>query len=390
MNSFLEDPFNKGKDYLQLMDQCFADSFVFDTKKAQFISHASMEQARAKHFSCMFTDPADVTNRLALAAGGITVQKHIDLFKKKKTQSFHDSDLIEQYDFHTGQWSTFTARLAIARHSAAICELKGYLYIVGGHTVELPTDFMNTIERCPVKAEQSSFDLLSINYNQMDLRIQSLLTMPLPDDNGIMILSSHVDDPRVNQGFFLDVRNRQMKESNFTEEIGAINHWQNSCAPYKQITAYLTEDLQILKFDHQSCAWSLQELAEIQWVYPPETSFKVIKGEDWYTGRPKSKTVPLFGKEKDKKKSKAQTASSKQRKLGRGESHAETQAISEIKPSMRPIVAIAEEDDEDVASASDGSTSRVALPDPMKSKQSGKGSGKGNAAAPRRLASAYR
>ena len=86
-----------------------------------------MQQARAKHFSCMFTDPADVTNRLALAAGGVTVQKHVDLFKKQKTQTFHDSDLIEQYDFHTGEWTTFTARLAIARHSAAICQLKGYL-----------------------------------------------------------------------------------------------------------------------------------------------------------------------------------------------------------------------------------------------------------------------
>ena len=109
--------------------------------------------------------------------------------------------------------------------------------------------------------------------------------MPLPDDNGIMILSSHVDDPRINQGFFLDVRNREMKESNFTEDIGAINHWQTSCAPYKQITAYLTEELQILRFDHQACAWSTQELAEVQWVYPPETSFKTIRG-DWRAGRP--------------------------------------------------------------------------------------------------------
>ena len=95
MNSFLEDPFNKGEAHQQLMDQCFADSFVFDTKRAQFVTHSVMEQARAKHFSCMFTDPADVTNRLALAAGGITVRKHVDLFKKEKTQTFHDSDLIE-------------------------------------------------------------------------------------------------------------------------------------------------------------------------------------------------------------------------------------------------------------------------------------------------------
>ena len=356
MNSFLEDPFNRGRDHLQLMDRCFAASFVFDTKRGQFVSQAFMEQARAKHFSCMFTDPADVTHRLALAAGGITVEKHVDLFKKSKTQTFHDSDLIEQYDFHTGQWTTFTARLAVARHSAAICELKGYLYVIGGHTVALPTDFMNTIERCPVKAEQSSFDLLAVNYNQMDLRIQSLLTMPLPDDNGIMILSSHVDDPRVNQGFFLDVRHRQMKESNFTEEIGSINHWQNSCAPYKQMTAYLTEDLQILKFDHQSCAWSTQELAEIRWVYPPETSFKAIRGEERYGGRAKGKTEghvkdkkeKAKGKaEKKKSKSKAEKAGASKRKLARGESHAEHQALGEVKPSLAPIAAIAEEDEED-------------------------------------------
>lgn len=243
--------------------------------------------------------------------------------------------------------------------------MKGYLYVIGGHTVALPTDFMNTIERCPVKAEQSSFDLLSVNYNQMDLRIQSLLTMPLPDDNGIMILSSHVDDPRVNQGFFLDVRSRQMKESNFTEEIGAINHWQNSCAPYKQITAYLTEDLQILKFDHQGSAWSTQELAEIRWVYPPETSFKALKGEERYVGRPKSKTEghapDKKDKEKgkkDKKKGKGDKAPSRQRQLNRGESHADTQAIGEIKPSLQPIAAIAEEDEEDGPSASSSPKAR--------------------------------
>ena len=137
MNSFMENPFEL-EDGEQLADQVFADSYVFNMKVQKFITHARMEVARAKHFSCIYVDPRDPTNRFAVAAGGIIVKRHIDLFLKKKQQEYLDTDIVEQFDFSTSQWTTFNARLSIARHSAAICELKGFLYVIGGHKVELP------------------------------------------------------------------------------------------------------------------------------------------------------------------------------------------------------------------------------------------------------------
>ena len=101
---------------------------------------------------------------------------------------------------------TFNARLSIARHSASICELKGNLYVIGGHKVELPQEFICSIEQSPVRCFQSHFNLLRINYSGMDLRIQTLLAMPLIEDNGIMILSDHSEYPYMNQGFFIDLR----------------------------------------------------------------------------------------------------------------------------------------------------------------------------------------
>ena len=54
-----------------------------------------MEVARAKHFSCIYVDPNDPTNRIAVAAGGITISTSIDLFLKRKIQSYVDSDVVE-------------------------------------------------------------------------------------------------------------------------------------------------------------------------------------------------------------------------------------------------------------------------------------------------------
>ena len=154
--------------------------------------------ARAKHFSCIYVDPRDPTNRIAVAAGGIYIKRHIDLFLKKKTQEYLDTDIVEQFDFATSQWMTFNARLSMARHSATICELKGYLYVIGGHKVELPLEFICSIEQCPIRCFQSHFNLLRVNYNGMNLRIQTLLAMPLHEDNGIMILSDRQDSPYMN------------------------------------------------------------------------------------------------------------------------------------------------------------------------------------------------
>lgn len=143
----MENPFEM-EGFDQLSDQLFADSYVFNLKVNRFTARASMEVARAKHFSCVYIDPKDPTNRFAIAAGGVTLSSHVDLFKKRKTQRYHDSDVVEQFDFSKNTWSAFNAKLAIARHSAAICELGGYLYVIGGHKVELPDQFISSIERC--------------------------------------------------------------------------------------------------------------------------------------------------------------------------------------------------------------------------------------------------
>ena len=95
-------------------------------------------------------------------------------------------------------WTTFNAKLSIARHSASICELNGYLYVIGGHRVELPNEFICSIERCAIKCEQSYFNLLKTNYAGLDLRIQTLLAMPLSEDKGIMIVADHSEDPNMN------------------------------------------------------------------------------------------------------------------------------------------------------------------------------------------------
>ena len=83
MNSYIENPFEL-EDGEQLADQVFANSYVFNMKVQKFMCDAKMEIARAKHFSCIYVDPRDPTNRIAVAAGGITITRHIDLFLKRK------------------------------------------------------------------------------------------------------------------------------------------------------------------------------------------------------------------------------------------------------------------------------------------------------------------
>ena len=82
----MENPFGL-EDGEQLADQVFADSYVFNMKVQKFITHTRMEVARAKHFSCIYVDPRDPTNHIAVAAGGIIVKRHIDLFLKMTTDS---------------------------------------------------------------------------------------------------------------------------------------------------------------------------------------------------------------------------------------------------------------------------------------------------------------
>jgi hypothetical protein len=62
-----------------------------------------MRIKRAKHASCLFTDPTKglKANRRVLVAGGITEKTVIDVFAKEKTQTFHDTDIVEYFDFRT-------------------------------------------------------------------------------------------------------------------------------------------------------------------------------------------------------------------------------------------------------------------------------------------------
>lgn len=85
--------------------------------------------------------------------------------------------------------------------------------------------------------------MLRINYNRLDLRIQTLLALPLPEDNGIMIVSDHSEVPYMNQGFFIDLKQNQVKLFKFFHQVGPITHWQSSCSKHKRYTAFITEEL---------------------------------------------------------------------------------------------------------------------------------------------------
>lgn len=64
----------------QIADQVYGDSYIYNIKQHKFENKSCMEVARAKHFSCIYVDPKDPTNRIAVAAGGITINSKVDLF----------------------------------------------------------------------------------------------------------------------------------------------------------------------------------------------------------------------------------------------------------------------------------------------------------------------
>ena len=71
-----------------------------------------------------------------------------------------------------------------------------------------------------------------------------------------------------------------MKTSKFFHQVGPIHHWQNSCAKHKKFTAYLTEELQLLRFDHQTCDWSTHDLAYIDWATQPNEPLEADAEQD--------------------------------------------------------------------------------------------------------------
>jgi hypothetical protein len=138
---------------------------MFDVKKEKFKAvESKMKQHRCKHFSSVVQHPTDPTINYAVVAGGCYITTHNDLFLKKKSQSFKDSNLVELFNFKTEKWKVFSAHLCIPRHHASICTLNGFMYVIGGHKLDLPNEFINSIERCHISALQSSFDLINVNY----------------------------------------------------------------------------------------------------------------------------------------------------------------------------------------------------------------------------------
>lgn len=75
-----------------------------------------MQQSRAQHSSCLIQYPKTPEITYVVVAGGFSVETHNDLFLKKKTQTYHDSNLVELFNIQTKKWKVFSACLCIARH----------------------------------------------------------------------------------------------------------------------------------------------------------------------------------------------------------------------------------------------------------------------------------
>jgi hypothetical protein len=75
------------------------------------------------------------------------------------------------------------------------------------------------------------------------------MCVPLSEDKGILILASDLNDPRMNHGYFLDLNDKEMKSSKLEFSIGSINQWHNSYKLYEKKINFITDSLQVLRFD---------------------------------------------------------------------------------------------------------------------------------------------
>jgi hypothetical protein len=94
-----------------------------------------------------------------------------------------------------------------------------------------------------------------MEYNMMKLQLQTIVSFPSSDDNCLLIVGQ--TDHGSNQAFFLDINKSRVKSSKFNLYVGPINHWHGSRNFYKNMTVFFTENLEIFRFDHQNCDWSL-------------------------------------------------------------------------------------------------------------------------------------
>ncbi|CDW81731.1 UNKNOWN [Stylonychia lemnae] len=254
-----EDPLSQQFDYV------YDDSFLFDVKHTKVLNKMHMHMKRAKHCVTIQQDPVDQFNRLVLIIGGVYITYHKDLFKKTTYQKYHDTANVEYYSMKTQSFERYNAKLSIARHSAAACNLHNYTYVIGGHTVDHPLKYINTIERCHRSVPSSFFEKFDVKQKiGVDLNIQTLLSVAIPEDRGILIIGSSRDDQWNNEGFYIDLKDMSMKRSKFQYSVGPINDWKNSYTNYEQKINFLTEQFQILRFGVQACEWSLFDLNDIK------------------------------------------------------------------------------------------------------------------------------
>ena len=107
------------------------------------------------------------------------------------------------------------------------------MYVIGGHTLTSPGKFINTIERCHKTVPSSHFERISIRQPDVDLWIEGLLSVPISEDKGILILTASPDAEPVNHAYFIDLRTFELKPSKFRYPLGSITDWKCSYQSYE-------------------------------------------------------------------------------------------------------------------------------------------------------------
>ena len=187
-----------------------------------------MTEKRAKHCLCMLPDPQNAYNKIILAIGGVTVSYWRDPYQKQTKQKIKDLASVEFYSINESKWQRYNARLQIARHEASASYLGDFIYVIGGHTMQSPKKFINTIERCHKNVPSSLFERINIKQRDVDLSVQGLLSVPISEDRGILIITASGDAEPYNEAYFVDLHSFELKQSKFRFSIGPITDWKCS------------------------------------------------------------------------------------------------------------------------------------------------------------------
>jgi hypothetical protein len=123
-----------------------------------------------------------------------------------------------------------------------------------------PGKFINTIERCHKTVPSSHFERISLRQTNVDLWIEGLLSVPISEDKGILILTASPDPEPANAAYFIDLRTFKLKPSKFRYSLGAITDWKLSYQSFDQRINFLTERQQILRFENHACEWTLFDI----------------------------------------------------------------------------------------------------------------------------------